>query len=152
MGTCSKSLGSEGGFVCGSRLLIEFLINQARSFIFSTALSPGVMAASMNAVEIIQNEPHIVKRLQENIQFFCACLRENGIPASSQTAIIPVIIGDEEKALEVSQRLAQDGFYIPAIRYPTVAKGAARLRAALMSSHTKTELEAAAAAIGKAVL
>ena len=82
-----------------------------------------------------------VDGLQYNIQFFCKELQSNGINAKSETAIIPIIIGDEQKTLEISKALLNDGIYISAIRYPTVAKGSARLRVALMSSHTQEELK-----------
>ncbi|MDR3601159.1 MAG: aminotransferase class I/II-fold pyridoxal phosphate-dependent enzyme, partial [Desulfosporosinus sp.] len=148
MGTLSKSIGSEGGFVCGRQILIEYLKNKSRSFIFSTALSPAVMASSIKALELIMNEPQRVQALQENVQFFCQCLREAGIEADSKTAIIPIVIGDEKKAMEISQELFEQGYYISAIRYPTVKKGSARLRVTLMSTHTKEELRRTADAIG----
>jgi 6-carboxyhexanoate--CoA ligase len=151
VGTCSKALGSEGGFVCANAVFIDFLINHARSFIFSTALPPGVIAASMKALEIIQNEPQRIFNLRDNVRFFCSCLGEYGIKAASETAIVPIIIGEEEKAVAVSDRLRAEGFYIPAIRYPTVPEGRAMLRAALMSSHSRDELEAAAQAIARAI-
>lgn len=151
MGTLSKAFGSEGGYVCGSRLLISYLRNKARSFIFSTSLSPAVMAAAKRAVELLEEEPERVFRLQENVRWFCQCLKEQGIPAESESAIVPVRIGDEGTAIRVSQRLLEQGYYISAIRYPTVKKGQAMLRAALMATHTKDELRCAAAAIARAL-
>lgn len=147
MGTLSKAFGAEGGFVCGSRTLIEYLKNKARSFIFSTSLSPVTMAAARRAVALMCEEPERVRRLQNNVRVFCECLKENGLCVSSETAIIPIRIGDEEQAMKVSQRLLERGYFIPAIRYPTIKKGEAMLRAALMSSHTEEELKEAAAAI-----
>lgn len=141
MGTLSKAIGSEGGFVCGSRLLIDYLKNKARSFIFSTALSPLTAAASKRGIERIMEEPERVWQLQDNIRFFCQTLNNKGIAAASQTAIIPVIIGDEGKAMEIMTRLKEQGYFVSAIRYPTVKKGTARLRITLMSSHTKEELK-----------
>lgn len=151
MGTLSKSIGSEGGFVCGRKCLIEYLKNISRSFIFSTALSPAVMASSIKAIELIMNEPQRVQALQENVRYFCQCLREVGIEVDSKTAIIPIIIGDEKKAMEISKELFDQGYYISAIRYPTVNKGSARLRVALMSTHTKEELKRTAKTIGNIV-
>ncbi|WP_282433468.1 8-amino-7-oxononanoate synthase [Desulfosporosinus sp. OT] len=148
MGTLSKSIGSEGGFVCGRQILIEYLKNKSRSFIFSTSLSPAVMASSIKALELIMNEPQRVQALQENIQYFCQCLREAGIEADSKTAIIPIVIGDEKRALEISKQLFEQGYYISAIRYPTVKKGSARLRVTLMATHTKEELKRTAETIG----
>lgn len=144
MGTLSKSLGSEGGFVCGSHTLIEYLRHKARAYVFSTSLAPSTMAASYKALEILKTQPNLVEKLQHNIAHFTAELGKNGIEAHSQTAIVPIIIGDEGIAMEVSAKLLDMGYFISAIRYPTVAKGAARLRVALMSSHTDEELAQAA--------
>ena len=147
MGTLSKAVGGEGGFVCGSRSLIEYLINKARSFIFSTALSPVSMAADLEGLRLIMEQPERVQKLQENIRFCCAALNARGIDAASKTAIIPIIIGDEARAMRVMKLLKERGYYISAIRYPTVAKGSARLRLALMSSHTREDLEGLADAL-----
>lgn len=151
MGTLSKAFGSEGGYVCGSQLLISYLRNKARSFIFSTSLSPVTMAAAKRAVELLEEEPERAAQLQENVRWFCRCLQEQGIDADSETAIIPILIGDERKAMLVSQRLLEQGYYISAIRYPTVKKGQAMLRVALMATHTKEDLQRAARAIAEAV-
>lgn len=149
MGTLSKSVGGEGGYVAGSKILIEYLRNTARGFIFSTSLSPAIMAADLAGIEIIEREPKRVGDLKENIDFFCDCLKNAGINVKSETAIIPIMIGDEKNATDVSQKLFEEGFFIPAIRYPTVPKGQARLRVALMSTHTKEELKKAAELIAK---
>ena len=151
MGTLSKAIGAEGGYVCGSRVLAEYLKNRARSYIFSTALPPVTVAAAKRALELIEEEPWRVGRLQENVRWFCGQLRERGIEAWSETAIIPIRIGAEEKAVKVSEMLMERGFFLPAIRYPTVRKGEAMLRAALMATHTKEELAEAAAAIAEAI-
>lgn len=151
MGTLSKALGSEGGFVCADQLFIDYLANKARSFIFSTSQCPAALGAALKSLQLLEAQPEMVQRLQHNIRFFCRCLQEKGIAADSETAIIPIIIGDEAVALNISQELYEQGILIPAIRYPTVAKGAARLRAALMSTHTDAELRQAAKAIGAAV-
>ena len=147
MGTLSKAVGGEGGFVCGSRSLIEYLVNKARSFIFSTALSPVSMAADLEGLRLIMEQPERVQKLQENIRFCCAALNARGIDAASETAIIPIIIGGEARAMRVMELLKECGYYISAIRYPTVAKGSARLRLALMSSHTREDLEGLADAL-----
>lgn len=151
MGTLSKAIGAEGGYVCDSRVLAEYLKNRARSYIFSTALPPVTVAAAKRALELIEEEPWRVGRLQENVRWFCGQLRERGIEAWSETAIIPIRIGAEEKAVKVSEMLMEQGFFLPAIRYPTVKKGEALLRAALMATHTKEELAEAAAAIAEAI-
>ena len=97
------------------------------------------------------NEPQRVHALQDNVQYFCQCLRESGIEADSKTAIIPIVIGDEKKAMEIAKELFEQGYYISAIRFPTVKKGSARLRVTLMSTHTKEELKRTAKAIGDIV-
>lgn len=151
MGTLSKAIGSEGGFVCGRQILIDYLRNKARSFIFSTALAPVSVAAALKALEIIEEEPWRVKKLQENVRYFCAALEKRGISVTSPTAIIPIHIGDAKKACEVAHELLESGYYVSAIRYPTVKQGEARLRIALMATHTKKDLEEAAQVIAKAI-
>lgn len=151
MGTLSKALGSEGGYVCGSQALVDYLRNKCRSYIFSTSLAPCTMAAGLKALEILEAQPERVARLQANVHHFCKALAANGVPAHSQTAIIPIPIGDEAKAVRVSQLLLEAGIFISAIRYPTVKRGQAILRAALMSSHTEEELSFAAQEIATAI-
>lgn len=147
MGTLSKAVGGEGGFVCGTRTLIDYLINKARSFIFSTSLSPVTMAADTQGIRMIMEQPQRVRKLQENIRYCCEALNSRGIRAESKTAIIPIIIGDEGRAMKAMKLLKERGYYISAIRYPTVARGSARLRLALMSSHTHEELDGLADAL-----
>lgn len=151
MGTLSKAFGSEGGYVCGNEILIQYLRNKARSFIFSTSLSPVTMAAALSGVKLLKAQPERAEKLKENIKRFCKCLNEEGLDVTSETAIIPIRIGDEKKALKVAKVLKEDGYYISAIRYPTVKKGEAMLRVALMYSHTQVELKDAAKAIAKRV-
>lgn len=151
MGTLSKAIGSEGGFVCAEQKIISYLLNKARGYIFSTSLSPVTMAASYKALRMIEEHPSMVQQLQENVRIFCAYLKRFGIEAQSKTAIIPILIGDEGEAVLCQERLMDQGYYISAIRYPTVKKGEARLRVALMTSHTEEELEGAAQAIAEAV-
>ena len=151
VGTLSKAIGSEGGFVCGDRVLIEYLRNKARSFIFSTAMSPVTVVASLKAVEQMAADPGRTAQLQENVRYFCTRLGEQGIDAHSETAIIPIVIGDEKKALDAAAWLLEQGYFVSAIRYPTVEHGSARLRVTLMATHTKEELDNAAKAIAAAV-
>lgn len=147
MGTLSKALASEGGYVCGSRLLIDYLKNTARSFIFSTSQSPANLAAASAALQLLQEELGRCARLQENVRVFCAALAEHGVEARSETAIVPLIVGEEALAVKIAKDLERQGILVSAIRYPTVAKGAARLRVALAATHTKEELKSAAARI-----
>lgn len=152
VGTLSKAVAAEGGFVAGKKQLIEFLKNKARSFIFTTAMAPAVAAAACKNLKFIDAHPERVQALQQNVKDFCEFLQRAGlnVPASP-SAIVPILIGDEAKALQVSAKLQEQGILIPAIRYPTVAKGEARLRASLMASHTRDELEKAAAKIATAL-
>ena len=147
MGPLSKALGSEGGFVCGSKLLVEYLRNMSRPFIFSTAPGAPAMAAALAALEVLEAEPGRVAKLRENVELFVSELARHGIAVRGETAIVPIVVGDEKRALAASAALEELGFLVPAIRYPTVARGAARLRVALMSAHTPEQLRSAAAAI-----
>lgn len=152
VGTLSKAVAAEGGFVAGSKKLTEFLKNKARSFIFTTAMAPAVAAAANANLKYIDAHPERVQKLQDNVKYFCDTLRSAGfqIPPTA-SAIVPIIIGDEARALEISAALQKRGILIPAIRYPTVARGQARLRASLMATHTQEQLQTAAAAIAQAV-
>ena len=151
MGTLSKALAAEGGYVCGSQLLIDYLRNTARSYIFSTSLSPAVLAAATKALELLENQPSMVHQLQENTRIFCKTLQQEGIEAYSDTAIVPIVLHDEELALRVAEKLNRQNIFISPIRYPTVPKGQAMLRAALMATHTPEELRQAAHTIGQTI-
>lgn len=151
VGTLSKALGSEGGFVCGSRVLTEYLRNVSRPFIFSTAPGAPAMAAARAALAVLSAEPGRVAKLKENVSLFVAELARLGISVRGEAAIVPIVVGDERRALAASAALEARGFLVPAIRYPTVAHGAARLRVALMSAHEPAQLQAAAAAIAAVV-
>ena len=152
VGTLSKAIACEGGFVAGKKQLIEFLKNKSRSFIFTTAMSPAMAAGALRNLQFLESYPERVQQLQENVKFFCEALQREGLKVpQSPSAIIPVIIGDEAAALNASAKLLERGYVIPAIRYPTVAKGQARLRASLMATHTHEELERAAKAIAQVI-
>ena len=152
LGTLSKAVAAEGGFVAGMQQLIDFLRNKARSFIFTTAMAPAVAASALNNLKFIEAHPERVQQLQDNVKFFCERLRSEGLNVpTSPSAIIPIVIGDEAKAMHISEALQKEGLLIPAIRYPTVAKGAARLRASLMATHTRKDLEFAAKKIISAI-
>ena len=151
MGTLSKALGAEGGYACASKVIIEYLKNKARSFIFATSQTPATLAAALRATEVLEEEPQRAQKLQHNVEFFLNALHAEGVEAYSPTAIIPIIIGDEKSALQVADELLANGVLAPAIRYPTVAKGTARLRVALMATHTEAELSQTAKLIGAAI-
>lgn len=152
VGTLSKAVAAEGGFVAGKQQLIDFLRNKARSFIFTTAMAPAVAAAACNNLRYIDAHPERVQNLRDNVKFFCEALQHEGVNLEqSPSAIVPIVIGDEARALKISAALQDAGILIPAIRYPTVAKGQARLRASLMATHTYEQLQTAASAIAKII-
>ena len=144
VGTLSKALGSTGGFVCASRMMVDHFINSARSFIFSTASGAPAMAAADAALTVIESQPERIAALHGNVRFFISELARRGIEARTDSAIVPIRIGDERLALQAADELLKRGFLIPAIRYPTVKRGEARLRVAIMSSHGKDDLARAA--------
>ena len=145
MGTLGKALGSHGAYIAGSTALREFLINRARSFIFSTSPPPPVAAASAKAVEIVRSNEGVALReaLWKNIRSLEGVL---GIPKSS-SAIVPLIIGEESQAMKTAQSLRESGFLVPAIRFPTVAKGSARLRITVTAAHQSSDIEALGATL-----
>lgn len=141
IGILSKAIGSEGGFVCSSENIIDFLRNKARSFIFSTALSPAVINGAIKSFEIIEENIELVQKLSNNISYTCKRLNEIGFNISSDSPIIPILIGDEEKAVKLSELLLENGIFIPAIRYPTVKKGCAILRLTIMATHNYEDID-----------
>ena len=168
MGTLSKALGGTGGYVCGSRRLVDWLSNRARSFMFSTAPSPVVAALGCAAVEWMLSDAGAERRaLLGGLRLFFARVLA-GIPAAAQGcgvsggipntgagfpvppgAVVPVLVGAAERAVRLSSALEEAGFWVPAIRYPTVARGAARLRITLSASHSEAALAALGAALGR---
>ena len=146
MGTLSKALGCSGGYICGPATLIEWLINRARSFIYSTAPPAAIAAAAIAAIEFLQSAEGEERRrtLWKNIALLHELLAPDKAPAS---AIFPLILGDEQQALDLSHSLRKTGFFVPAIRYPTVARGSARLRITVTASHTEDQIRALVAAI-----
>jgi len=146
MGTLSKALGTSGGYICGSRTLIEWLINRARSFIYSTAPPPAIAAAGLAAVDFLASPEGEKRRLLlwERIRLMQQLLPRagsQGEDVAAGSAIFPLIVGDEKAALDIGAALQSDGFLVPAIRYPTVAKGAARLRITVTAAHEEAQIE-----------
>lgn len=144
VGTLGKALGSFGAYVAGSRELVDLLVNQARSFIFTTGLPPSAVAAAGAAIAICRREPERGAQLRRRVRALADRLREAGLdvpPAQSQ--ILPVRIGDAERTVEIMHRLLEEGIYVAAIRPPTVAEGTSRLRFSVMSAHTQPQLERA---------
>lgn len=142
MGTLSKAVGSLGGFVVGDVPLIEFLKNKARSFIYTTALPPAVCAASLTALEIIQSTPELRKNYLQAVESLKRELRNMGFDLmATQTHIIPILIKDPVKTMEISKYIYENGILIPAIRIPTVPKNTNRLRITLMATHTRQDID-----------
>jgi 8-amino-7-oxononanoate synthase len=141
MGTMSKSLASEGGYVAGSQGLIAYLKNKARSFIFSTALSPGVVAAALAALGQLEDTPELVHRLLSNAQYVREALTMAGVPvAGSITPILPIMVGEAALAVKMVEQLKERGILASAIRPPTVAPGTSRLRLTVSAAHDRKEL------------
>ncbi len=147
MGTLGKALGASGGYICGSRALIDLLINRARSFIFSTAPVPPAAAAAAAAIKLVQSTEGktLTEKLWARAKEFKSEIRS---PKSEiESAIIPLIIGDESAAVAASTKLRAQGVFVPAIRYPTVARGSARLRVTLTAGHTPEDVTKLIAAL-----
>jgi len=149
MGTLGKALGASGGYICGSRALIDYLVNRARSFIFSTAPAPAAAAAAKAAIKLIQSAEgqSLSTELQARIAEFQSAIgnQQSAIPS----AIIPWIIGDEAASVVAATKLREHNIFVPAIRYPTVARGAARLRITLTAAHSSQDIGALASALSQ---
>jgi 8-amino-7-oxononanoate synthase len=147
MGTLGKALGASGGYLAGSRALIDFLINRARSFIFSTAPVPAAAAAAAAAIRFVQSERGERRRnlLWERVQEFHSSLARP--PSPFRSAILPLMIGDEARAVKTAAALLDKNIFVPAIRYPTVARGQARLRVTITAAHEPADIIQLAAAV-----
>ncbi len=142
MGTLSKAVGSFGAFVCGKRDLIDYLINFSRPFIYTTALPPAVCAASIRAIEIIQNEPKRRQRLWKNVKFFKENLTALGFDTlESVSPIIPILTKEASLTMEFSRKLFEQGLFVQGIRPPTIPVNQSRLRITLTSQHKQEDLE-----------
>ena len=150
MGTLGKAFGSFGAFVAGSEALIESLIQFARPYIYTTALPPAVAAASRAALRLMQEESERRVHLQSLVQRFRAGVAELGLPLEpSVSAIQPLIVGDDALALRLADKLKQRGFWVSAIRPPTVPEGTARLRFTFSAAHSLAQVESLVAALGE---
>lgn len=142
LGTCGKALGSYGAFVATTKDIKNFLINRARTFIFSTAPSPPVVAASLTAIELIERKEAPIEKLWENTRYFRGAANQAGLPVKIEGGpIIPIIIGDERRTLAVSEKLWSAGFWVQPIRPPTVPEGSSRLRITISALHKKAEMD-----------
>jgi 7-keto-8-aminopelargonate synthetase-like enzyme len=155
MGTMSKALGVSGGYIAGSRPLIELLVNRARSFIYSTSPPPAIAATACAAIEWLMSEHGEQRRelLWRNLARLGDALPRQLLGERRiQSAIVPVILGESERALDAAERLLEAGFVVPAIRYPTVPKDAARLRITVSASHTAEQIAALCESLKRAVI
>jgi glycine C-acetyltransferase len=151
VGTLSKAIGALGGYVCGSRELIEFLYHRARPFLFSTSHPPSVAATCQAAFEVLDSEAgeRLIKKLWSNTKFFNRKLKKLGFnTGKSETPITPIMVGDAAKASEFSRELFSEGVLAMAIGFPTVPEGKARLRTIITATHKRADLERAAGIIG----
>ena len=152
VGTLSKAIGAIGGYVCGSKDLVEFLYHRARPFLFSTSHPPSVTATCQAAFELLDSEAgeKLIKKLWANTKFFKSKLKKLGFKTGdSETPITPILVGDAGKALEFSRELFSEGLLAMAIGFPTVPEGKARLRTIVTATHKRSDLERAAEIIGR---
>ena len=142
VGTLSKAIGVLGGYVAGSKALIEFLYHRARPFLFSTSHPPAVAAACIAALDVLEQEPQIIERLWDNTKFFKAGLNQLGFNTGvSESPITPVIVGEGAKAMKLSDRLFEEGVFAQGIAFPTVARDKARVRTIVTATHTREDLQ-----------
>jgi glycine C-acetyltransferase len=155
VGTLSKAIGAIGGYVCGSRDLIEFLYHRARPFLFSTGHPPSVTATCIAAFDVLQSEPERIERLWKNTKFFKKELGNLGFniggvnTPASETPITPIIIGDGKLTMDFSRELFKEGVFATGIAFPTVAEGKARIRTIMSSEHTQPQMEKALEVLGR---
>ncbi len=140
MGTFSKALGSFGAYLASSKETIDYLVNTCRSFVYSTALPPAIIAANIAALEIIEKEPQRRQKLLDQVDFFHKGLKEKNIKALGSTQIVPIVVGDNFKALDYAKTLQCKGWWMLAVRPPTVPVGQSRLRFSLSAAHDKETL------------
>ena len=141
MGTFSKALGSFGGYAACSKEMVEYLINSCRSFIYTTALPPSIIAANIAAIELVKKEPYRREQLIDNANYFRKRLTSNGYDVKGSSQIVPVIIGDSKEAQRISHKLRERGHWVLPIRPPTVPNQSARLRFSLTYYHSKDILD-----------
>jgi 8-amino-7-oxononanoate synthase len=151
VGTLGKALGSYGAYACAGREVVEYLVNAARPFIFSTAPPPPVLAAATAALELLESHPHRVVRLRENAATLREALAAERLAVAGwETQIVPVEVGDAERTMELCERILERGVFAQGIRPPTVPEGSSRLRFTVMASHRTGELQRAAKLVGAA--
>ena len=139
IGTLSKAIGAQGGFVAGKKSLIEFLVNRARSFIYTTGINPASAGAALAVIEKLSSDNSRVKKLWENLNFFRKKIEK--LQPIGEGPICPIVVGTAERALALSKKIFEAGMLVPAIRPPTVPKGTARVRITISAAHTKEQME-----------
>lgn len=150
IGTFSKAIGAQGGYIAGIQPLRDFLIHKARTMLFSNALPPSVIATCIAAIEVLENEPQLIDKLWENTRYFKGRLRDLGFDIGrSETPITPVIAGSGELAMKLSDRLFEEGVFAQGIGYPTVPEARSRVRTIITAAHTRENMDAAIAAFEK---
>jgi 8-amino-7-oxononanoate synthase len=143
MGTLSKALGAQGGYLCASRAVCELMRNRARPFVYATGLAPAAAGAALAALDILAADPALAEKPLAAARRFCAAL---GLPVPD-SPVVPVVLGPAEAALDASAQLEEAGFLVTAIRPPTVPEGTARLRIAFSAAHREAQIDALAAAV-----
>ena len=142
LGTCSKALSASGGFVVASKNLVKYLRVASRSYMFSTAMMPAASAALIEALKIIDEEPEWREKLLSNASYLRDGLKERGFDTiTSETQIIPILIGSDKNAIKFSRRLFDEGIFAPCVRWPAVEKNKARIRFTVMATHTKEQMD-----------
>lgn len=142
MGTLGKALGSFGAYIAGSEDLIDYLVNKARSLLYTTALPPSICGAALAALKILGERPHLIRRLRNNAAYFRRGMRDLGFPIpEGETPIIPLVIRDPSVTMEMARSLLDEGVYVQGIRPPTVPNRTSRLRITVMATHTKEQLD-----------
>jgi len=150
VGTLSKAFGALGGYVAGSRSLIEFLYHRGRPFLFSTSHPPSVAATCLAALDVLIEEPQLIDQLWDNTRFFKEGLRNLGFDTgSSESPITPVIVGSAQLAMRLSDRLFEEGVFAQGIGFPTVPRDKARVRTIVTATHTRDDLQLALDAFAK---
>ena len=150
MGTLSKAVGALGGYIAGSRVLVELLINTARGFIFTTGLPPATLAAANAALDVIRSSPELRQRLFSHAKYLKTALANLGYTLlPSETQILPVVLGNPQRATSIANALLAEGVFAPAIRPPAVPPDTSRLRLTVMATHTEAEIQQAIAGFAK---
>jgi glycine C-acetyltransferase len=150
LGTFSKSLGGQGGYTAGSQKLINYLRGFSRSRVFSCALSPVVVAGILKALELARNEPELRTKLWDNVAYMQTLLTDAGVPMGDSTSqVIPIMVRDDARVLQMCEDVFREGVYINPVRYPAVGKHKSRFRMSISAAHSREELEEGAAAIAR---